>query len=70
MQTARCRHHGDRIVASVLDCAVSPRRQDAGVVLVRRRRSLSLDDLDTILSRPPRTLAELADKIRAFWSRQ
>jgi hypothetical protein len=73
----RFRVHGDKIVARfvVNDAAVTdcPRRQeqkDAGAAVVARRKGLSLDDLEKILSRPPRTLAEWAEKVRTFWSRQ
>ena len=42
----------------------------AGAVVAGLRKSLTIDDLKKIINRPPRTLAELADKIRNFWSQK
>jgi hypothetical protein len=68
----RYRHHGDKIVWRVSDAAVTdcPCRPAAGAVVAGLRKSLTIDDLKKIINRPPCTLAELADKIRNFWSRQ
>lgn len=52
---------------AVTDC---PCRPAAAAVVAGLRKSLTIDDLKKITNRPPRTLAELADKIRNFWSRQ
>ncbi len=76
----RCVHHGEKIVArivvndaAVADLSATHRQDNAGSVTASgapRRHKLTIDDLEKFLSRPPRTLAEWADKIREFWSRQ
>jgi uncharacterized protein (DUF1800 family) len=66
----RFRVHGDKIVARIVvnDAAVTdcPRRQEQKAE-AGRRKSLSLDDLEKFLSRPPRTIAEWAERMTAFW---